>query len=365
MSAILNAEDLVKRFGKTAAVDGLSFQVEQGSVYGLVGPNGAGKTTLIKVLMNIHTPTAGGAEVLGTQSRHLSARAAILAIGISILWLQYGVRKTSRSFGLAASAVVLGLGVLTLGPWDSVFAIQSQLSGPLQSSLQVEVEPAPSPASRGTLLSKGASVVLLPFRVTGLAKDVTLRCEGARFAIQAPSGASWTGQTSFNAPFRQTVDECEARIPANRFFLENHREESVRIHGTLSLTVFGNSRSTNLSPENPTAVPGVGQCLAQPRELEMPKDRDLRAFLCRAVLRWPRLLVTGHATDRVAGETFGVDLSYSPFPAELMISPVETNIGLVAAEAITITTQEPLAHVRVPFDAQNIRLGNLQAPTAR
>jgi ABC-2 type transport system ATP-binding protein len=74
MSAILNAEDLVKRFGKTAAVDGLSFQVEQGSVYGLVGPNGAGKTTLIKVLMNIHTPTAGGAEVLGTQSRHLSAR---------------------------------------------------------------------------------------------------------------------------------------------------------------------------------------------------------------------------------------------------------------------------------------------------
>jgi hypothetical protein len=291
--------------------------------------------------------------------------AAILAIGISILWLQYGVRKTSRSFGLAASAVVLGLGVLTLGPWDSVFAIQSQLSGPLQSSLQVEVEPAPSPASRGTLLSKGASVVLLPFRVTGLAKDVTLRCEGARFAIQAPSGASWTGQTSFNAPFRQTVDECEARIPANRFFLENHREESVRIHGTLSLTVFGNSRSTNLSPENPTAVPGVGQCLAQPRELEMPKDRDLRAFLCRAVLRWPRLLVTGHATDRVAGETFGVDLSYSPFPAELMISPGETNIGLVAAEAITIATQEPLAHVRVPFDAQNIRLGNLQAPTAR
>jgi hypothetical protein len=198
----------------------------------------------------------------------------------------------------------------------------------------------------------------------GLAKGVTLRCEGAEFAIDAPSGPTWTGQTSFNAPFRQTADECEARVPTGRFYLENHRNEAVRIHGTLSLTVFGNPRSTNLLPETPTAVPGVGQSLMQPRELEMPKDSDVRAFLCRAVLRWPRLLVTGHAVDRVAGETFGVDLSYSPFPAEFMLSPVETNLGLVAAEAITVTTQEPLAHVRVQFDAKSIRLGNLEAPTA-
>jgi hypothetical protein len=48
-----------------------------------------------------------------------------------------------------------------------------------------------------------------------------------------------------------------------------------------------------------------------------------------------------------------------------MISPVETNLGLVAAEAITITTREPLAHLRVDFDAREIRLGNLELPTAR
>jgi hypothetical protein len=148
-------------------------------------------------------------------------------------------------------------------------------------------------------------------------------------------------------------------------FLEKNRDQPVRIHGTLSLTVFGNPRSTNLLPETPTPVPGVGQCLAQPRELEMLKDRDLRPFLCAAALRWPRLLITGHAVDRDAGETFSTDLSYSPFPAELMISPIQTNLGLVAAEAVTITTQEPLAHVRVAFDAKDIRLGNLELPTAR
>jgi len=74
MNGILSTHDLVKRFGKTIAVDHLNFQVEPGSVYGLVGPNGAGKTTLIKLLMNIHAPTSGSAEMLGAKSSRLSPR---------------------------------------------------------------------------------------------------------------------------------------------------------------------------------------------------------------------------------------------------------------------------------------------------
>jgi hypothetical protein len=148
-------------------------------------------------------------------------------------------------------------------------------------------------------------------------------------------------------------------------FLQNHREEAVRIRGTLSLTVFGNSHSTTLLRESPTTVPGVGQCTAGPRELEMPRDRDVVAFLCRAVLRWPDLLVTGHAVDRNTGESFGLDISYSPFPAEFMTNPIYANLGLVAAKTIAITTREPLAHVQVGFDTSNIRLGNLEASTAR
>jgi ABC-2 type transport system ATP-binding protein len=48
-----------KRFGHTQGLDRFTFDVSEGSVYGLVGPNGAGKTTAIKTVMNIIEPTSG------------------------------------------------------------------------------------------------------------------------------------------------------------------------------------------------------------------------------------------------------------------------------------------------------------------
>jgi len=58
-------ESLVKRFGATAAVDGLSFSVARGEIYGLLGPNGAGKTTTLRVLAGMFVPTAGRTRVTG------------------------------------------------------------------------------------------------------------------------------------------------------------------------------------------------------------------------------------------------------------------------------------------------------------
>jgi ABC-2 type transport system ATP-binding protein len=71
---ILRTIDLTKRFRGTVALDGLNLSVPEGSVFALIGANGAGKTTAIKVLMNIHQPTSGSAEALGTDSRKLSPR---------------------------------------------------------------------------------------------------------------------------------------------------------------------------------------------------------------------------------------------------------------------------------------------------
>ncbi len=64
MSSI-EVNGLVKRFGALTAVDGVSFSVEDGEVFGFLGPNGAGKTTTISVLCTLLKPTAGSARVAG------------------------------------------------------------------------------------------------------------------------------------------------------------------------------------------------------------------------------------------------------------------------------------------------------------
>src|SRR4029077_7187374 len=58
-------EGLVRNFGSVRALAGVSFQVQQGEVFGLLGPNGAGKTTTIRVLVTLLRPGAGWAKVFG------------------------------------------------------------------------------------------------------------------------------------------------------------------------------------------------------------------------------------------------------------------------------------------------------------
>ncbi|MGH7997210.1 MAG: ABC transporter ATP-binding protein [Opitutaceae bacterium] len=69
--AIIETENLVRRFGRAEAVNGLDLTVPEGSVFALLGPNGAGKTTTIKVLMNLLAPSRGAARILGVDSRRL------------------------------------------------------------------------------------------------------------------------------------------------------------------------------------------------------------------------------------------------------------------------------------------------------
>ncbi|GAA5494070.1 putative multidrug ABC transporter ATP-binding protein YbhF [Rubritalea halochordaticola] len=59
------AHNLVRKFGKLTAVDGLSFEVPHGSVCGFVGANGAGKTTTMRMISTLDYPTSGSAEICG------------------------------------------------------------------------------------------------------------------------------------------------------------------------------------------------------------------------------------------------------------------------------------------------------------
>jgi len=62
---VVRVENLVKRFGGLVAVDGISFSVARGEIFGLLGPNGAGKTTTINMLCTLTKPTSGRAIIAG------------------------------------------------------------------------------------------------------------------------------------------------------------------------------------------------------------------------------------------------------------------------------------------------------------
>jgi ABC-2 type transport system ATP-binding protein len=61
----IRTRGLSKRYGDTLALDAVDLEVAAGEIFGFLGPNGAGKTTMIRVLLGLHRPTAGSAELFG------------------------------------------------------------------------------------------------------------------------------------------------------------------------------------------------------------------------------------------------------------------------------------------------------------
>ncbi len=79
---ILDIRNVGKRFGGLVALDGVSFRVEQGSIFSVIGPNGAGKTTLFSCLVGSQKPTSGsirfkGKEISGLRNDQVVARGVV------------------------------------------------------------------------------------------------------------------------------------------------------------------------------------------------------------------------------------------------------------------------------------------------
>jgi ABC-2 type transport system ATP-binding protein len=70
---IIEVDSLVKRYGDHPAVDGVSFAVEQGEIFGILGPNGAGKTTTVECVEGLRTPDGGSIRVCGLDPQSDSA----------------------------------------------------------------------------------------------------------------------------------------------------------------------------------------------------------------------------------------------------------------------------------------------------
>lgn len=95
--ALLSLRDLTLRFGGIVALDGVSLDVDEGTIAGLIGPNGAGKTTAFNVVTRLYTPDSGGLEFDGTS---LLSAAPHDVIG-------RGIARTFQNINLFSSMSVL------------------------------------------------------------------------------------------------------------------------------------------------------------------------------------------------------------------------------------------------------------------
>jgi ABC-2 type transport system ATP-binding protein len=111
-TAVIALDALVRRFGEVTAVDGLSFDVIRGEVFGLLGHNGAGKTTTIRLLNGVLTPSAGSARVLGldpvTEGAALRRRTGVLTENPSLderLTARENLRVYAELYGVPQESV--------------------------------------------------------------------------------------------------------------------------------------------------------------------------------------------------------------------------------------------------------------------
>jgi ABC-2 type transport system ATP-binding protein len=129
----IRARGLVKTFGEIRAVDGVTFDLQPGRIYGLLGPNGSGKTTLIRLLTGMARATGGKAEVLGETmpSRQALARIGYMTQSDGVypaLTVAENVRFFADAYGVdptAAAGEALALVELT----DRAREVTGRLSG--------------------------------------------------------------------------------------------------------------------------------------------------------------------------------------------------------------------------------------------
>ena len=100
---VIHVDAIRKAYGRTVAVDGVSFDVHAGEIFGLIGPNGAGKTTTMECVEGLRTPDRGAISVLGLHpARHVYQLQERIGVQLQAAQLQKRI-KVREAVGLWAS----------------------------------------------------------------------------------------------------------------------------------------------------------------------------------------------------------------------------------------------------------------------
>src|SRR5215207_2075110 len=100
---MIEAEGLTKRYGRTLAVDDLSFSVEPGRVTGFLGPNGAGKSTTMRIILGLDRPNAGEVRIDGKHYRQLHDPLRVVGALLDAKWVHPNRSARSHLAWLAKS----------------------------------------------------------------------------------------------------------------------------------------------------------------------------------------------------------------------------------------------------------------------
>ena len=139
MNAVVEVRQLTKRYGSLCAVDGVSFHVEEGEVFGILGPNGAGKTTTVEMIEGLRRPDSGSILVLGmnpqTEGRAIKERIGV-QLQTATLYDRIRVREAVDLFaGYYRSAVPTATLLEEFALVDKEDAFVGKLSGGQQQRL--------------------------------------------------------------------------------------------------------------------------------------------------------------------------------------------------------------------------------------
>lgn len=106
---VIRVDNLTKQFGDEVAVNGVTFDVQPGTIFGFIGPSGCGKTTLVRLLTGVLTPSAGKATVLGRQPIHFNQSTREKIGYMPQLFVLYPQLTVWENLNFAASIYGMGL----------------------------------------------------------------------------------------------------------------------------------------------------------------------------------------------------------------------------------------------------------------
>ncbi|WP_207540915.1 ABC transporter ATP-binding protein [Sabulicella rubraurantiaca] len=253
---LLEARNVVMRFGGVTAVAGVSFDVEAGQICGLIGPNGAGKTTLFNVVSGIYRPSGGEVRFAGqTITRMPRHRMATLGIG-----------RTFQNLALFRSMTVRGNVIAGAHSGGRSGFLANALSLP-----SARAEGAAAAERTGELLSLLSLAPLADMRVADLPFGVQKRVEMARalacrpklLLLDEPAGGLNHAEVDELA---ELLEQVRAGFDVTILLVEHHMGLVMRVSDKVVALNFGRKIAdgppdeVRASPEVLRAYLGDGQC---------------------------------------------------------------------------------------------------------